>query len=200
MTTDVVTIQPSPAEAEAREAYLKVIRAEGANDTEIKHLLYLAEKHHLDPVSREIYLLPFSAKKGGRKDFLPYVSYAGLVKCAHKSGFFDGIEEELVFSTDGSKILGAKARVWTKGSEHATISMCLMSEYNKGYSVWLTLPGAMIMKCAKARALRDAFNLEGLYIEEEFMSPVSSESEPYKQEITERKRIEEPMDDEPAFE
>jgi len=187
MTNEIATIKQSPTEIEAKEAYLKVIRAEGANETEIKHLFYLSEKHNLDPIDREIYLLPFSGKKGGRKEFLPYVSYAGLVKCAHKSGFFDGIEEELVFSPDG-KILGAKARVWVKGSGHPCSSMCLMSEYNKGWFIWLSMPGAMILKCAKARALRDAFNLEGLYIEEEFMSPATVETEPMKQEIKEKKR------------
>jgi len=182
----------------AKDAYLKAIRADGASENEVTHMLYLAEQHKLDPLLKEIYLLPFKNKKG-KQEFLPYVSYAGLVKCAHKSGYFDGIEEELVFSPDG-KILGAKARVWTKGSDHPCSAMCMMSEYNKGYSVWASMPGAMIMKCAKARALRDAFNLEGLYIEEEFMMPASGTGEPLKQDIKEKKRIAAPVEDgEPAF-
>lgn len=192
MTTELVESNP------AKDAYLTAIRAEGATENEVNHMLYLAEKHGLDPLMREIYLLPFSQKKGGRREFLPYVSYAGLVKSAHRSGKFGGIEEELVFSDDG-KTIGARARVWTITSEHPTISMCLMREYNKGYSVWSTMPGAMLMKCAKARALRDAFDMEGLYIEEELMSPASGASEPLKQEIKERKRIEEPVDTEEAF-
>lgn len=194
MTTELATTDNQEA---AKLAYLKAIRAEGASENEVTHMLYLAEKHDLDPLSKEIYLLPF--KKDGKKEFLPYVSYAGLVKCAHKSGFFDGIEEELVFSDDG-KIIGARARIWTKCSNHPTIAMCMMSEYNKGYSVWASMPGAMLMKCAKARAIRDAFNIEGLYIKEELMEPANQESEPLKQEIKERKRIAEPTDDgTPAF-
>lgn len=196
MTEELVRVENNGA----KEAYLTAIRAEGATDNEVQHMLYLAEKHNLDPLNREIYLLPFKNKKG-KQEFLTYVSYAGLVKCAHLSKFFDGIEEELVFSEDG-KILGAKARVWTKTSSHACIALCLMGEYNKGYSVWATMPGAMIMKCAKARALRDAFNLEGLYIEEELMVPVDTKAEPLKQEIKERKKIAapKPVDDgEPAF-
>ena len=196
MTEELVKVENNGA----KEAYLTAIRAEGATDNEVQHMLYLSEKHNLDPLNREIYLLPFKNKKG-KQEFLTYVSYAGLVKCAHKSGVFDGIEEELVFSEDG-KILGAKARVWTKTSSHACIALCLMGEYNKGYSVWATMPGAMIMKCAKARALRDAFNLEGLYIEEELMVPVDTKAEPLKQEIKERKKIAAPKvvdDGEPAF-
>ncbi len=193
MTTGAELVESNPA----KEAYLKAIRADGASENEVSHMLYLAEKHDLDPLSREIYLLPF--KKDGKKEFLPYVSYAGLVKCAHKSGFFDGIEEELVFSDDG-KIIGAKARVWTKTSNHPTIAMALMTEYNKGYSVWSSMPGAMLMKCVKARAIRDAFNIEGLYIKEELMEPANQEVEPLKQEIKTRKRIAEPKDDgEAAF-
>lgn len=187
----------------AKEAYLTAIRAEGANENEVSHMLYLAEKHNLDPLNREIYLLPFKDKKDGKTvtKFLTYVSYAGLVKCAHLSGFFDGIEEELVFGEDG-RILGARARVWTKTSSHACVALCMMNEYNKGYSVWATMPGAMIMKCAKARALRDAFNLEGLYIEEELMAPMDTKTEPLKQEIKEKKRITAPVvvdDGEDAF-
>jgi phage recombination protein Bet len=189
MTEELVKVENNN---HVKEAYLTAIRAEGATDNEVKHLLYLAEKYNLDPANREIYLLPFSQKKGGRKEFIPYVSYAGLVKCAHLSGFFDGIEEELVFGDDG-RILGARARVWTKTSSHACVALCMMTEYNKGYSVWATMPGAMIMKCAKARALRDAFNLEGLYIEEELMAPMDTKAEPLKQEIKEKKRIAAPV-------
>ncbi len=191
MTTELVESNP------AKEAYLKAIRADGASDAEVAHMLYLAEKHNLDPLSREIYLMPFTNKKG-KKEFVTYVSYFGLMKCAHRSGFFDGIEEELVFSDDG-KILGAKARVWTKGSNHPTIAMGLLSEYTKGQFLWNTMPGAMVMKCVKTRAIRDAFNLAGLYSEEEFMVPATQESQPMKQEIKQRKRIEEPIDNEPAF-
>lgn len=194
--TDVQVIDTNPV----KEAYLKAIKADGASDNEISHMFYIAENHGLDPLLKEIYLLPFKNARG-KREFLPYVSYNGLVKCAHKSGFFDGIEEELVFSTDG-KIIGARARVWVKGFNHPCSSMVMMSEYNKGYSVWASMPGAMIMKCAKARALRDAFNLEGLYIEEEFMSPSNVVNESLKQDITERKRLPDPVeqdDTEPAF-
>ena len=196
MTEELVKVENN----QARDAYLTAIRADGATDNEVAHMLYLAEKHNLDPLNREIYLLPFKDKKG-KPCFLTYVSYAGLVKCAHLSGFFDGIEEELVFGEDG-RIIGARARVWTKTSSHACVALCMMTEYNKGYSVWATMPGAMIMKCAKARALRDAFNLEGLYIEEELMSPMDTKAEPLKQEIKEKKKIAapKPVDDgEPAF-
>ena len=183
MTTDLV----SPEQEAAKEAYLKTIRAAGASDREISHLMYLAKEHGLDPIKREIYLLPF--KNDGKKEFIPFVSYFGLIKCAHKSGYFDGIEEELVFSEDG-KIIGARARVWTKGSNHPCIAMGLLKEYDKCRSVWSTMPGAMIMKCVKSRALRDAFNLEGLYIEEEFKVPALNEGTPYEQQIKERKKQE----------
>jgi len=184
-TTDLVPAN-SAVQEKSKDDYLKAIRAEGASEREISHMWYLAEEHDLDPLKREIYLLPF--KKDGKKEFITYVSYFGLIKCAHKSGFFDGIEEELVFSDDG-KIIGARARVWTKGSNHPTIAMGLLREYTKNQSLWNTMPGAMVMKCVKSRALRDAFNLEGLYIEEEFMVPVSSDEKPMVQTIKERKQI-----------
>jgi len=196
MTEETVAlIQSNPAYI----AFLTAIRSEGASENEVTHMLYIAEQHGLDPLLKEVYLLPFKNKKG-KQEFLPYVSYAGLMKCAHKSGKYDGIEEELVFSSEG-KILGAKARVWIKGSNHPCSAMCMMTEYDKGYSVWASMPGAMIKKCAKARALRDAFNLEGLYIEEEFMVPADGASEPLKQEIREKKRITAQVEDdgEPAF-
>ena len=44
-----------------------------------------------------------------------------------------------------------------------------MDEYNKGQSVWKTMPGVMVSKCARAAALRLAFpsDFQGLYLGEE---------------------------------
>jgi phage recombination protein Bet len=195
-STEVVPVESNEKENEARQAFLKAIRAEGRTDDEITHMLYLSDKYGLDPLAREIYLLPFK-NLSGKTEGLPYVSYAGLIKCAHKSGDFDGIEEELVFSESGN-IIGARARVWTKGSNHPTIAMGMLSEYTKGRALWLSMPGAMLMKCVKARAIRDAFGLEGLYIEDEFKALPTNESQekPLKQEIKEKKKkIEEPKED-----
>lgn len=192
MTTDVMNPDDATV-SQSQIAFIKSVIAPGRSDNEIALLAHLSKHHNLDPLSGEIYLLPF-----GSGPARPFVSYAGMLRIAHRSGFFDGIESELVYTDDG-KIVGARARVWVKGSTHPCSSLVLMNEYNSGKSVWASKPATMIMKVAKAHALRDAFDLNGLYIEEEFMVVSNSSAEPMRQEVRERKKVVEDVVEEVEF-
>lgn len=66
-------------------------------------------------------------------------------------------------------VIGGWARVFRNDRTRPAIANLTFSVYNTGYSRWKKDPGGMIVKCAEASALREAFptTLGGLYIAQE---------------------------------
>ena len=77
-------------------------------------------------------------------------------------------EGTATYKAAGEVLIGGWARVHRsdRSDSYAEVSL---DEYNKNQSVWKTMPGTMIDKCARAVALRLAFpsDFQGMYISEE---------------------------------
>lgn len=155
---------------------IKRMFAKGATDDEFAVFLELAKRYNLDPFKRQIFFLPDRRQNEPGKIM---VSHAGLIHIAHSSDQWAGMKTYII-SKDGEEklivdnpddIAGAVCYVYRKDWKEPLIHAVAFKEYfkqnNSRMGPWYTMPQTMIKKVAEAGALRRAFDLGGLYIEEE---------------------------------
>ena len=106
-----------------------------------------------------------------------------MLRKAYQTGLVDSLTQDAIYvrEEDGKKIkcefweggtlVGATASVKRTDREQPVQATVKFSEYDKGYSLWKTLPETMIKKVALTHALRLAFpnELGGVYDESEIM-------------------------------
>ena len=155
---------------------VKRMFAKGATDDEFAVFLELAKRYNLDPFKRQIFFLPDRRQNEPGKIM---VSHAGLIHIAHSSEQWGGMKtfiitkdgEEQLIVDDPDDIAGAVCYVYRKDWKEPLIHAVAFREYFKQnqskQGSWYTMPQTMIKKVAEAGALRRAFDLGGLYIEEE---------------------------------
>ncbi len=155
---------------------VKRMFAKGATDDEFAVFLELAKRYNLDPFKRQIFFLPDKRMNEPGKIM---VSHAGLIHIAHSSEQWAGMKtyiiskngEEKLIVDDPKDIAGAVCYVFRKDWKEPLIHAVAFREYfkqnNSRMGPWYTMPQTMIKKVAEAGALRRAFDLGGLYIEEE---------------------------------
>ena len=155
---------------------IKRMFAKGANDDEFAVFLELAKRYNLDPFKRQIFFLPDRRQNEPGKIM---VSHAGLIHIAHSSGQWGGMKtfiitkdgEERLIVDNPDDIAGAVCYVYRKDWKEPLIHAVAFREYFKQnqskQGPWYSMPQTMIKKVAEAGALRRAFDLGGLYIEEE---------------------------------
>ncbi len=165
-------------------ALIKSIAAVGANEDELKTLLYLSKEYNLDPLKKEIYLIKYA----GRSSIL--TSRDGYLKIANLNQEFNGLESDVVYhgdrlskredgsllieygpehlAFDKSKLTGAFCSVFRKDRLKAsTVFVSIKDYYKKGSPIWEQYTNAMIVKVAEAMALKRAFAISGLVTYEE---------------------------------
>lgn len=166
-------------ELEFSKEQLELIKktvCEEATEEEFELFIELAKRYQLDPFKKQIYFI--SGKNGGTM-----VSHAGLIHIAHNSGAWAGMKtlivtqdgEEKLLVNDANDVAGAVCYVYRKDWKEPLIHAVSFREYFKvvedpkkqKYSSWYRMPQTMIKKVAEAGALRRAFDLGGLYIQEE---------------------------------
>jgi phage recombination protein Bet len=155
---------------------VKRMFAKGATDDEFAVFLELAKRYNLDPFKRQIFFLPDRRQNEPGKIM---VSHAGLIHIAHSSDQWAGMKtfiitkdgEERLIVDNPNDIAGAVCYVFRKDWKEPLIHAVAFKEYfkqnNSRMGPWYTMPQTMIKKVAEAGALRRAFDLGGLYIEEE---------------------------------
>lgn len=156
---------------------IKRMFAKGANDDEFAVFLELAKRYNLDPFKRQIFFLPDRRQNEPGKIM---VSHAGLIHIAHNSDQWAGMKtfiitkdgEERLVVDNPDDIAGAVCYVYRKDWKEPLIHAVSFQEYFKPSrtdypGAWERMPQTMIKKVAEAGALRRAFDLGGLYIEEE---------------------------------
>lgn len=155
---------------------IKRMFAKGANDDEFAVFLELAKRYNLDPFKRQIFFLPDRRQNEPGKIM---VSHAGLIHIAHNSDQWAGMKtfiitkdgEEKLIVDNPNDIAGAVCYVYRKDWKEPLIHAVSFREYfksnNSHAGPWYSMPQTMIKKVAEAGALRRAFDLGGLYIEEE---------------------------------
>ena len=140
----------------------------------------LCRARQLDPWVGDGFLIGYDAKDGPQ--FSLITSFQALLKRAELHSAFDGLEAGVVIQTKkgiehregelvlgGETVVGAWAIAFRKDRSHNPRHTINMAAYNKGHGIWRTDPAGMLLKCAKAKAIREAFpsSTGGLYVGEE---------------------------------
>lgn len=163
--------------------------AKDANDLELQLFLHIAKEYDLDPILKEIVFMKRKVWNEYKQSYdeVPtmMVSRDGLLAIAHKSGHFDGIKTETILDDKGN-IKGARCIVYNNACTHPIESEVLFSEYcvyrkdKTGKTVpqalWATKPATMIRKVAESQALRRAFNVKGVYSQEELEAEIQKDT------------------------
>jgi phage recombination protein Bet len=159
--------------------------AKGAGDDEFAMFIYLANKYELDPFLKEICFIKrrvWNPYKNGF-DEVPSIMTTrdGFLAIAHRTGQFGGIESDVIY--DGNGVLdGAICKVWNKSFPNPVIVKVKFKEYcaynkeGKPQALWSSKPETMIKKVAESQALRKAFNIKGLYSEEEMEAEIKKDA------------------------
>lgn len=179
METGIATnSQFSPGEIDI----IKSTVAKGTTDTELSYFLILAKSLGLNPFNKEIWCY-----KDGKGNLLTFAGRDGFLVAAQKQAVYNGLRSgyvcanDKVFSMDipnavvehkfdnkpRGPYVGAYAIAFRKGAE-ATVVWVDFNTFNKGYNVWKSNPGEMIIKVAEAHALKKAFGLSGVDIAETY--------------------------------
>lgn len=168
MTNDVAEYQGGAVTAApewvSKIELVKRLVAKGCSNDEFELLCYVAQKHDLDPLAGDVWMIPF---QGGACK--PTVGFHGLIRIAHRTGQLDGIEKGTE-TVDGE--LFHWATIWRKDCSHPFTARIRAKEYDQSRNpLWKGKPWTMGEKVAASHALRLAFTLDGLYIPEEIESP-----------------------------
>lgn len=150
-----------------------------ATEQEVVFFMELCRAQRLNPFIKEAYLVKY---KGGPASMITaeivferranaHPDYEGMecgVVYMDRDGNIQKREGTATYKVAGETLIGGWARVHRKGRSDSYAEVSL-DEYDKGQSVWKTMPGVMIHKCAKGVALRLAFpsDFQGMYLEEE---------------------------------
>lgn len=157
--------------------------AEGATDAEFEIFLHQCIRTGLDPLARQIYLIPTGAGKRTVQ-----VSIDGQRLVAERTGNYDGQDGPFWCGVDGEwhdvwtskePPIAARVVVHHKDKQHPIAAVAHLSEY-QGRGRWQTAPAQMLAKCAEALALRKAFphELAGLYAAEEMDNVTTNPAAP----------------------
>ncbi len=182
-----------------------------ANAQEVVFFMELCRAQRLNPFLKEAFLVKYGNNPASmitaeivfERRANAHPDYEGMecgVVFMTKDGVIDKREGTATYKVAGETLIGGWARVHRKGriDSYAEISL---DEYNKGQSLWKSMPGVMIQKCAKGVALRLAFpsDFQGMYLEEEMGNAPSvievhdavvSDSEPVEEEPTDEEKLE----------
>ena len=150
-----------------------------ATPQEVVFFMELCRSQRLNPFKREAFLVKYGSSPASmitaevvfERRANAHPSYTGMeygVVYLDANGNICKREGTATYKAAGEVLIGGWARVHRndRSDSYAEVSM---DEYNKNQSVWKTMPGAMIDKCARAVALRLAFpsDFKGMYISEE---------------------------------
>lgn len=150
-----------------------------ATPQEVVFFMELCRSQRLNPFKREAFLVKYGSSPASmitaevvfERRANAHPSYTGMehgVVYLDANGNICKREGTATYKAAGEVLIGGWARVH-RGDRNDSYAEVSMDEYGKGQSVWKTMPGVMISKCAKAVALRLAFpsDFQGMYISEE---------------------------------
>lgn len=171
-------------------ALLKRTVAKGTTDDEFALFLWVAKKHHLDPMTRQLHCVKRFSTALNTEVMSIQVGIDGYRSMAARYPDFGAIEEpEYELEPDGKTLLLARVRVWKKGFEHPTVAVAYWREYvpdlaKSASFMWKKMPRLMLGKVAEALALRKAWpDLSDIYTDEE-MEQANDRNAPSGREIS----------------
>ncbi len=162
---------------------IKNIICKGASDDEIAIFLQICKHTRLDPIAKQIWMIPRWDSKVSKNVYTPQVSIDGARLIADRTGnYAPGRKTEFEYKQDGS-LLSATAFVKKKTSDgiwHEIEATAFFEEYVQTYTdkktnetkvmgLWSSKPHTMIQKVAEMVCLRRGFpsEMSGVYVEGE---------------------------------
>ena len=142
-------------------------------DSEFELVKAIGVKYGLDPLIGELIAYRMD---GEIKMFTTRDGYLGI---AHRTGAFDRMNTVVIVEDpdgkicemdvvpSGWKLIGAKCYLYKVGNPNPLILSVPLEEYYREKWIWKRLSQTMIKKVAESQALRKAFNICGVYAEEE---------------------------------
>lgn len=140
-----------------------------ATDAECKIFLETCRAYHLNPFTKEAYLIHYDSKNDDTASTI-VLGKSCYAQMAERHPAFDGFEAGVIVLSDGQlfnregsivyegeELLGGWAKVYRKDRSRPSYDEVKLSEYNTGKSLWAAKPATMIRKVALVHALREAF-------------------------------------------
>ena len=158
---------------------------QGADDGDKIYCMKVAEAFNLNPILKQIYFVPRKTQVNGQwaEKVEPLAGRDSFLTLAHRTGKFNGIESKVEIKDtpvlkDGKWIrendLVATATVYRTDCERPFIVSVNYREYvqtkrnGEVTQFWRDKPETMLKKVAESQVLRKAFDITGLYAEEEY--------------------------------
>ena len=190
MSTQQLSIWECPEQLEKIKRLCLGSSAENITDDEFAQYVAVGGRLQLDPFSKQIWCIKYSAKEPAQI----FASRDGLVAVAqrnpdYETHYANAIYENdvITYTQDGGivppasfknrgKLVGAYCVVYRKSSRRAAVKIVMLDgyqkpvkeEWQKAKSTWWTIPDTMIAKVAEAQGIRAAFKeLSNVYIPEE---------------------------------
>lgn len=147
---------------------------------DLKLFMVMASQYGLNPFKKEIYATYVWDSSRGREELTPIVAIHGLRKLAREGKVYTHTgAAELEIADDGKTIISATVPVFGRWNKDETpVEVTRYTAYFDEFarrkkkdgelnSMWSGKPRMMLTKCAEANALRQGFDISGIYIEEE---------------------------------
>jgi phage recombination protein Bet len=185
MGNDLDIKKSSWLDKEEKAIVMKQFFPPNTSDIEMIYCMKVAETFNLNPILKQIYFVPRKSKVDGRwvEKVEPLAGRDSFLTLAHRSKNFAGIEssvsiKETPVLKDGKwsreNDLVATAKVYRTNSERPfEVSVnyreyCQKTKEGIPTKFWKEKPETMLKKVAESQALRKAFDISGLYAEEEY--------------------------------
>lgn len=190
-----------------------------ATIAECRIFLETCKQYHLNPFTKEAYLIHYDNKNGDTASTI-VLGKTCYMKMAEAHPQYDGFEAGLIVFVPevgelihregsivykGEELVGGWAKTYRKDRSRPFYEEVNFSEYDTKKSLWVTKPATMIRKVALVHTLREAFpaTFGGLIDESEV--PVEAEAdfrelsaEEAAGAVPTRRRIQKPKKEEPA--
>ena len=144
-----------------------------ATDAECKIFLETCKQYHLNPFTKEAYLIHYDNKNDDTASTI-VLGKNCYMQMAERHPAYDGFEAGVIVLTAdgqllnregsivydggiGETLLGGWAKVYRKDRTRASYEEVKLSEYDTGKSLWNGKKATMIRKVALVHALREAF-------------------------------------------
>lgn len=202
MSNEIVKTEKSNwLSAEEKQIIRKQFFPQNATDIEMKYCMSVAEKFNLNPILKQIFFIARKAKgENGQwiEKIEPLAGRDSFLTLAHRSGKFAGIETSTEIKPTAKLIQGeweqkndlvAICKVYRSDMERPVIVEVSYSEYVQKTGAgeitkfWKEKPETMLKKVAESQALRKAFDITGLYAEEEIREVQLESRSTVKQEV-----------------
>ena len=158
---------------------------QSATVADMQYCIGVAKAFNLNPILKQIYFVPRRSNVNGQwiEKVEPLAGRDSFLTLAHRTGKFAGIEskveiKETPIMVDGKwtrqNDLVATATVYRKDTERPFVVSVNYREYvqtnkdGKPTQFWASKPETMLKKVAESQVLRKAFDITGLYAEEEY--------------------------------